>query len=145
MDSLAKIWNEVLEKFRTIVNDEHAFNHIFKELKLYSLEKNKAIVTTSSDFYIAMAQQYTSDFESLLAECSGHAYHIEFKNENNLIIPKKDEDDKIQIEDNLIDKFTFDTFVEDLLIKLPMLQVMLFHKIREKKFIILYLFMGTPV
>ncbi len=112
MDSLAKIWNEVLEKFRTIVNDEHAFNHIFKELKLYSLEKNKAIVTTSSDFYIAMAQQYTSNFESLLAECSGHAYHIEFKNENNLIIPKKDEDDKIQIEDNLIDKFTFDTFVE---------------------------------
>ncbi len=72
MNSLTKIWNQVLEDFRNELNDDHAFNSIFKELNLISLENDIAKVTANNDFYLAMAKQYIDSFE-LLGE-SKHSF-----------------------------------------------------------------------
>lgn len=113
MDSLTKIWDQVLEDFRINRDiDDVSFNNIFKELTLVSLEKNTATVTAAHEFYITIARQYIEDFESLLNRYTDHVYHVNIIHEDDLVVPEESETKKVQIKDNLIADFTFDTFVE---------------------------------
>lgn len=113
MDSLAKIWDEVLESFKLMLNDDKAFV-IFRDLTLASLKNNEAIIISDSNLYLMMAKNYKSDLEELLNRVTEGQYHIVFLLESEYNKPENvnnDEKIDIVIEDHLIDNFTFDTFV----------------------------------
>lgn len=111
MDSLVKIWDEVLEGFKIVLNDDKAFI-IFRELTLASLNKNEAIVISGSELYLLMAKNYKTELEELLNRVTEGNYQITFLLESDYNKPDDvKEEQKIIIEDHLIENFTFDTFV----------------------------------
>ena len=112
MDSLDKIWEQVLESFKITLNDDKAFI-IFRDLSLISLQNNIALITTSSDLYIMMAKNYKTEIEEILNRIVEGNYTIQFINERELINNEQEEDKKPEIvfEDRLIENFTFDSFV----------------------------------
>ncbi|MFQ7301901.1 MAG: DnaA ATPase domain-containing protein, partial [Beduini sp.] len=112
MDSLDKIWEQVLESFKITLNDDKAFI-IFRDLSLISLQNNIALITTSSDLYIMMAKNYKTEIEEILNRIVEGNYTIQFINERELMNNEQEEDKKPEIvfEDRLIENFTFDSFV----------------------------------
>lgn len=112
MDSLDKIWEQVLESFKITLNDDKAFI-IFRDLSLISLQNNIALITTSSDLYIMMAKNYKTEIEEILNRIVEGNYTIQFINERELMNNEQEEDKKHEIvfEDRLIENFTFDSFV----------------------------------
>ncbi|WP_041140298.1 chromosomal replication initiator protein DnaA [Beduini massiliensis] len=112
MDSLDKIWEQVLESFKITLNDDKAFI-IFRDLSLISLQNNIALITTSSDLYIMMAKNYKTEIEEILNRIVEGNYTIQFINERELINNEQEEEKKPEIvfEDRLIENFTFDSFV----------------------------------
>lgn len=112
MDSLDKIWEQVLESFKITLNDDKAFI-IFRDLSLISLQNNIALITTSSDLYIMMAKNYKTEIEEILNRIVEGNYTIQFINERELMNNEQEEDKKTEIvfEDRLIENFTFDSFV----------------------------------
>lgn len=112
MDSLDKIWEQVLESFKITLNDDKAFI-IFRDLSLISLQNNIALITTSSDLYIMMAKNYKTEIEEILNRIVEGNYTIQFINERELMNNEQEEDKKSEIvfEDRLIENFTFDSFV----------------------------------
>lgn len=112
MDSLDKIWEQVLESFKITLNDDKAFI-IFRDLSLISLQNNIALITTSSDLYIMMAKNYKTEIEEILNRIVEGNYTIQFINERELMNNEKEENQKPEItfEDRLIENFTFDSFV----------------------------------
>lgn len=112
MDSLSFIWEQVLENFKIILNDQKAFS-LFSELYLASLNDTEAIVLSNSEFYQIMANNYKDQIESILNNITGGNYSIKFvladeynKNEQQEVDQKK-----LTFDDNLMVGFNFDTFV----------------------------------
>ncbi len=120
MDSLEKIWEQVLETLRIETNYDSGFV-IFEDLALKSFKDNVAYVTSVSDMAIMIAKaNYQSQFEDILNRITEGNYKIRFISEREYLQTLSEENNEntkkeqstIVFEDHLIENFTFDTFVE---------------------------------
>lgn len=112
MYSLDSIWNRVLEQFIIETDEINALNFL-KELSLYSLDNNIAIITSKSQLPMVIAKGYLSTLESNFNTVTETNYKIEFYLEEDLKKEEEvvNEEKHIIYDDNLIKNYNFDTFV----------------------------------
>lgn len=114
-NSLQIIWNQTLEKLNAgAFFDASIFNTYINESKLYDINQNSAIVIVPNFVSRRVFESNKDTIENALSEVLEQSITIHFtlkKDIKNYVQEDVEPKKKIELEDKILDKYTFDNFV----------------------------------